>query len=73
MEWTLGVAAIIMLVVGLVGQAFEMRRIRLAASGPGGTGEDGPAPANVFTDRRNIKWYAILGAGIVVWYAAERM
>ena len=31
MDWTLGVAAIVMLTAGLVGQAFEMRKIRLAA------------------------------------------
>jgi hypothetical protein len=29
MEWTLGLAGIVCLVVGLVGQGFEMRKIRL--------------------------------------------
>ena len=31
MDWTLGFIAIILLIIGLVGQAFEMRKIRLNA------------------------------------------
>ena len=64
MDWTLGVVAIVMLTAGLIGQAFEMRKIRLAA--------DSLDTANIFADKRNFKWYAILGAGIVLWYVAER-
>jgi len=30
MQWTLGFIGIILLIVGLVGQAFEMRKIRLS-------------------------------------------
>lgn len=66
MDWTLGFAAIGLLVVGLVGQAFEMRKIRQAEYGEMGS-------PNIFTDRRNFKWYALIGAGIVLWYLAERM
>lgn len=66
MEWTLGFAAIALLVVGLVGQAFEMRRIRL-------TYMDGSGSANIFMNKKNFKWYALLGAGVIIWYAAERM
>ena len=67
MEWTLGFAAIALLVVGLVGQAFEMRKIRIASSG------DDLGSPNIFTDRRNFKWYAVIGVGIILWYAAERL
>lgn len=67
MEWTLGAVAIVLLVVGLVGQAFEMRRIRITTSG------DAMGSPNIFTDRKNFKWYAIIGAGIVLWYVAERI
>jgi hypothetical protein len=68
MEWILGFAAIALLVIGLVGQAFEMRKIRLSTS------KDGElASANIFTNKKNFKWYALLGIGIVLWYAAERM
>lgn len=66
MEWLLGVPAIILLVAGLVGQGFEMRKIRLAAY------QDELGSANIFLDRRNFKWYALIGIGILLWYAAER-
>ena len=68
MEWILGFPAITLLVIGLVGQAFEMRKIRLNTSK-----DDELASANIFTNKKNFKWYALLGIGIVLWYAAERM
>ena len=68
MEWILGFAAIAFLVIGLVGQAFEMRKIRLT------TYQDKElASANIFMNKKNFKWYALLGIGIVLWYTAERM
>ena len=66
MEWLLGIPAIILLIVGLVGQAFEMRKMRLATE----AGEVNPT--NIFTDKRNFKWYGIIGIGIILWYVAER-
>jgi hypothetical protein len=68
MEWTLGFAGIVLLVVGLVGQAFEMRKIRLSTTSDGEMGSP-----SIFTDKRNFKWYAIIGAGIILWYIAERI
>ncbi len=68
MEWILGFAGIILLVIGLVGQAFEMRKIRLTTSKDEDLGS-----ANIFMNKRNYKWYALLGIGIVLWYVAERM
>ena len=68
MEWTLGFAGIILLVVGLVGQAFEMRKIRLTTSKDGDLGS-----VNIFMNKKNYKWYALLGIGIVLWYVSERM
>ncbi len=68
MEWILGFPAIAFLVIGLIGQAFEMRKIRLSASK-----DDELASANIFMNKKNFKWYALLGIGIVLWYAAERM
>ena len=64
MNWILGFVAIALLTVGLIGQAFEMRRIRLA------TNENGTP--NIFADKRNIKWYILIGTGIILWYVAER-
>jgi len=68
MQWSLGFVAIILLVAGLVGQAFEMRKIRLTAYKDEDLGS-----ANIFMNKKNLKWYAILGIGIVLWYIAERM
>jgi hypothetical protein len=68
MEPFLGFAGIILLVIGLVGQAFEMRKIRLTTSKDGDLGS-----VNIFMNKKNYKWYALLGIGIVLWYAAERM
>ena len=65
MEWILGFIAIALLIVGLVGQAFEMRKIRLNQN-------DELASANIFLNKKNFKWYAIIGAGMILWYAAER-
>lgn len=66
MDWSLGIIAIILLVVGLVGQAFDMRRIRVATSG------DDMGSPNIFAHRTNFKWYAVIGVGIVLWFVAER-
>ncbi len=68
MEWTLGFVGIILLVIGLVGQAFEMRKINLSTSKDGQLGS-----ANIFMNKKNFKWYALLGIGIILWYAAERI
>ena len=62
----MGFVGIILLIVGFVGQAFEMRKIRLA------TTDDGQlASPNIFTHKNNFKWYAVIGAGILFWYMAE--
>ncbi len=68
MEWILGFAGIVFLIVVLVGQAFEMRKIRLTTYK-----DEELASANIFMNKKNFKWYALLGIGIVLWYAAERM
>ena len=68
MNWILGFIGIALLIIGLVGQAFEMRNIRLT------TYEDEElASPNVFANKKNFKWYALIGAGILSWYFAERM
>jgi len=66
MEWILGFIAIALLIVGLVGQAFEMRKIRLS------TYHNELASANIFLNKKNFKWYAIIGAGMILWYVSER-
>jgi len=68
MEWILGFPAIALLVIGLVGQAFEMRKIRLTTYKDEELGS-----ANIFMNKKNFKWYAMLGIGIILWYVSERM
>ena len=50
---------------GLIGQAFEMKKIRASIR----TDEE-LNPKNIFGDRRNFKWYGVIIAGMIVWYAA---
>ncbi|MGI0057043.1 MAG: hypothetical protein ACREAK_06670 [Nitrosarchaeum sp.] len=64
MEWFLGIPAIALLVLGLIGQAFEMRKIRLA--------QNELTSANIFLDKKNFKWYTMIGAGMIMWFVAER-
>ena len=68
MEWSLGIAAIILLIVGLVGQAFEMRKIRLTTY----RDEELGSP-KIFLNKQNFKWYAMIGVGLILWYVAEAM
>ena len=63
----MGFSAIALLVIGLVGQAFELRKIRLSLR------DEDIASANIFGNKKNFKWYAIIGVGILLWYLAERM
>lgn len=65
MEWTIAGIAIALLVIGLVGQGFEMRKIRVSTTSDGELGSP-----NIFLDKRNFKWYGLIGAGIVLWYVA---
>ena len=67
MEWILGFTAIALLITGLIGQAFEMRKIRLATYR-----DDELASSNIFLNKKNFKWYAIIGAGMILWYVSER-
>ena len=68
MEWILGFAGIAFLTIGLIGQAFEMRKIRLTVYRDEELGS-----ANIFMNKRNFKWYAILGIGIILWIISERI
>ncbi len=68
MEWAIGFVGIILLIIGLAGQGFEMRKIRLTTYKDEDLGS-----ANIFMNKKNLKWYAILGIGMVLWYVSERM
>lgn len=56
----LSFVSVALFVIGIVGNGFEMRKIRMATVGQ-------PNPKNVFLDRRNFKWYALIGIALVLW------
>ncbi|MGQ0794575.1 MAG: hypothetical protein ACT4N5_00105 [Nitrosopumilaceae archaeon] len=66
MEPILSFIAVALLVGGLIGQGFELRKIRMSI-----TKDEDLSSKNMFTDKRNLKWYALIGAGLVLWYAAR--
>lgn len=62
MIWELAVIATALLIIGLTGQGFEMRKMRHAE----------PTTQKVFLSKRNIKWYVIIGVAIILWTISER-
>ncbi len=68
MDWIMGGIAIVLLVMGLIGQGFEMRKIRKSIYR-----DEELASSKIFSDKRNFKWYLIIGVGLVLWFIAERV
>ncbi|MFY9300312.1 MAG: hypothetical protein WAO91_03900 [Candidatus Nitrosotenuis sp.] len=66
MEPVISFVAMALVVGGLIGQGFEMKKIRASIRT-----DEQLSPKNVFADRRNYKWYAIIAAGFVLWYSAS--
>ena len=58
----LSFVAVALLVIGLVGNGFEMRKIRLST-----TRDEELASRNVFLNKRNMKWYVLIGIAIILW------
>lgn len=68
MNWPLGILAVILATIGLIGQGFEMRKIRV------GTFRDEDATSQkIFGNKKNFKWYALIGIGFILWFTAERI
>ena len=67
MEPILSFLAVALLVVGLIGQGFELRKIRTSV-----TRDEDLSSKNMFTNKRNLKWYVIIGAGLVLWYVGKQ-
>ncbi|MDE1843402.1 MAG: hypothetical protein KGH95_07115 [Thaumarchaeota archaeon] len=55
----LSFVSIALFVIGIAGNGFEMRKIRISSSSA--------EPKNVFLDKRNFKWYALIGIALVLW------
>lgn len=65
MEQVLSFVAVGLLVLGLIGQGFELRKMRTAA-----LRDEDLSSVNLFTNKRNLKWYVIIGAGLIIWYVS---
>ena len=61
MNYALSLAAAALLVIGLAGNAYEMRRARQSA-----LRDEEAGTRNFFANRRNLKWYAAIGAAIAL-------
>jgi len=62
----LSFAAVILLVIGLIGNGFEMRKIR-----PSVTKDEELTSKNVFLNKNNWKWYALIIAALILWVIAN--
>jgi hypothetical protein len=61
MEVASSILAMALVVAGLIGQGFEMKKIRSSIKT-----DEQLNPKNVFLDKRNFKWYALIGAGLIL-------
>jgi hypothetical protein len=64
MEIASSILAMVLVAAGLIGQGFEMKKIRASVRT-----DEQMNTANVFTDRRNFKWYALIIAGLILSFA----
>lgn len=62
--WIIPTIAIGLVTFGLIGQGFEIRKIRVSIKN-----DEELNSARIFTDKRNYKWYILIGAGIILWYS----
>jgi hypothetical protein len=67
MEPVVSFVAMALVVGGLVGQGFEMRKIRASIRV-----DEQLSSQNIFADKRNFKWYAVIAVGFVLWYVANQ-
>ena len=61
MSYIISFVAAALLIIGLAGNGFEMRKARL-----GTMRDENMAPKNMFLDRKNFKWFACIGAALVL-------
>jgi hypothetical protein len=63
-EWIFPTIAIGLVTFGLIGQGFEIRKIRVSIKN-----DEELHSTKIFTDKKNLKWYLLIGIGIVIWYS----
>ena len=62
MNSILSFVAVVLLVIGLVGNGFEMRKIRLSV-----VRDEELASKNIFLNKNNWKWYALIVVALILW------
>ncbi len=62
MNTILSLVAVALLVIGLVGNGFEMRKIRLSV-----VKDEDLASKNIFLNKKNWKWYVLIAIALVLW------
>ena len=65
-EPIMAIAALAVITIALIGQAIEMRKIRVRMHG-----EDSIGSPNIFLDKRNFKWYGMIVVGFCLAYVAQ--
>jgi Na+/melibiose symporter-like transporter len=66
MNSILSFVAVALLVIGLIGNGFEMRKIRLSV-----TKDEELTSKNVFLNKNNWKWYALIVVALILWIIAN--
>ena len=61
MSYITSFVSVALLIIGLAGNGFEMRKARLST-----TKDEDMAPKNMFLDKRNFKWFVFIGAALVL-------
>jgi len=62
----IAIVALAIITIALIGQAIEMRKIRVKTYG-----DDSIGSPNIFLDKRNFKWYGMIIVGFGLAYAAQ--
>lgn len=62
MNYVLSFIAAALLVIGLAGNGFEMRKVYLST-----VRDEELSSKNMFLNKRNFKWYVIIGISLVLW------
>ena len=62
----IAIVALAIITIALIGQAIEMRKIRVKTYG-----DDSIGSPNIFLDKRNFKWYGMIVVGFGLAYTAQ--
>jgi len=62
----IAIVALAIITIALIGQAIEMRKIRVKTYG-----DDSIGSPNIFLDKRNFKWYGMIVVGFGLAYATQ--